>query len=287
MTIAITRRVKVHTGDKPAREVSPHGLAFIERVEGEPGTGKPALVAFRDPADVWTIGWGHTHGVHEGMTCTTNDAVRWLDYDLDDAEQAVSELVTVPLNGNQFDALVSWVFNVGEPAARTSTLIRLLNQGDYDAVPEQLARWNKITKGGRKVVSRGLVNRRAAEAALFTLPVVTVSPIEPPALQVGDLPPPLVPVPATASATPHPPPRAITHAAGGKTGVAALIAGAGGLIAEGYKQVQPTLDAMREITTGIGQGPAWLRVVGAGLVLVSIGTLAYSLWRRHRELRGH
>ncbi len=90
-----------------------------------------------------------------------------LDQDLSGSEAVVNEAVTVPLNQNQFDALVSFVFNVGDGAFRSSTLLRLLNQGQYDQVPSQLKRWN-MDNGH---VVQGLVNRRAKEIALWNTPV--------------------------------------------------------------------------------------------------------------------
>jgi lysozyme len=90
-----------------------------------------------------------------------------LDQDLDGVEKTVNEAVTVPLNQNQFDALVSFAFNVGNGAFRGSTLLKLLNQGQYDQVPAQLERWNKDNGN----VVQGLVNRRAKEIALWNTPV--------------------------------------------------------------------------------------------------------------------
>lgn len=90
-----------------------------------------------------------------------------LDQDLDVTEQTVNTAVTVPLNQNQFDALVSFTFNVGDGAFRGSTLLRLLNQGQYSQVPAQLRRWTK--DNGHEV--QGLINRRAKEITLWNTPV--------------------------------------------------------------------------------------------------------------------
>lgn len=90
-----------------------------------------------------------------------------LNQDLSGSEAVVNEAVKVPLNQNQFDALVSFVFNVGDGAFRSSTLLRLLNQGQHDQVPSQLKRWN-MDNGH---VVQGLVNRRAKEIALWNTPV--------------------------------------------------------------------------------------------------------------------
>ncbi len=128
------------------------------------------LKAYICPAGKLTIGWGHTgRDVTPGMTITAEEAERLLMKDLGWSEDVVEKYVKVPLNAHQFDALTSWVFNHGEEKVKNSTLFKLLNKGQYDAVPAQLARWNKHRnkKTGRLEVSRGLVRRRAAEAALW------------------------------------------------------------------------------------------------------------------------
>jgi lysozyme len=115
------------------------------------------------PRDKWTIGWGHTEGVHKGMYITEEQAEKFLREDVEDAEEVVLRLVLVPLTQNQFDSLVSFVFNIGEAQFRTSTLLRVLNKGNYEEVPNQLLRWNK--QDGR--VLAGLVSRRAKERELW------------------------------------------------------------------------------------------------------------------------
>lgn len=126
------------------------------------------LVPYQDDAGVWTDGYGNTHGVvPHGPAITQAKAEADLRRNLRSAAAAVDRLVKVPLTDNQFGALVSFVFNVGIAAFTVSTLLKLLNQGRYEAVPAQLARWNKVTVKGKKVVSRGLTNRRAAEAGLW------------------------------------------------------------------------------------------------------------------------
>lgn len=122
------------------------------------------LNAYLCPARVWTIGYGHTKTAKAGMRITHEWALDLLRQDLQDAENSVNQYVKVKLTQNQFDALVSFVFNVGIGAFRKSTLLRLLNKGQYDAVPAQLMRWNRA---GGKVLS-GLTRRRAEEAALWS-----------------------------------------------------------------------------------------------------------------------
>lgn len=97
------------------------------------------------------------------MVITEEEAEQLLKDDLDRFERVVQDKVTVPLTDNQFAALVSFAFNVGTGAFQRSTLLRKLNAGGYDAVPEQLARW--VHAGGRRL--QGLANRRAAEAGLW------------------------------------------------------------------------------------------------------------------------
>lgn len=145
------------------------GLKIIENSEGL------ALKAYLCPANVWTIGYGHTKGVKQGDTCTIEQARAWLMEDCVEAEKAVHRLVKVPLNQNQFDALVSFCFNVGaDEDADTiaeglgdSTLLRKLNSGDYVGCAGEFPKW--VNAKGR--VLPGLVTRRKAEQTLFTKPI--------------------------------------------------------------------------------------------------------------------
>jgi len=133
------------------------GLGLIKTFEG------CKLTAYLCPAGVWTIGWGRTTNVKRGDTCTQAQADAWLEQEYDAFERKVRSLVKVPLTANQMGALVSLAYNVGMGALGSSTLLRLLNAGQYDAAAKQFARWNKA--GGR--VLAGLTRRRAAEAASF------------------------------------------------------------------------------------------------------------------------
>jgi lysozyme len=125
------------------------------------------LEAYQDQRGIWTIGYGHTHDVSQGMTCTAEQANAWLIEDSQSAWDAICEFVLVPLTETQGGALLSFVFNVGRHAFKESTLLIKLNGGHYDAVPSELAKWNKITVNGEKIFSNGLTNRRNTEAALW------------------------------------------------------------------------------------------------------------------------
>lgn len=156
--------------------LSPAGYAFLREFEQfRPTAYRP------HPDDVWTIGWGHTAGVKEGDTCTLTQAEVWLHEDTAAAEKDASDHVEVPLNQAQFDAFVSIVFNAGpgrvahgnDPgrdgiirlaSGQPSTLLRLLNAGDYAGAAAEFPRWRK--SGGR--VMAGLVRRRGRERKIFT-----------------------------------------------------------------------------------------------------------------------
>lgn len=127
------------------------------------------LQAYLCPAGVATLGVGHTRGVKLGDRCSQEQADMWLTQDLEDAGAAVASLVKVPLTQGQFDALTSFVFNLGARRLAESTLLILLNKRDYHGAAAQFARW--VHSDGK--VLDGLVRRRAAEAKLFMPPEAT------------------------------------------------------------------------------------------------------------------
>lgn len=122
------------------------------------------LTAYQDSVGIWTIGWGHTGSVKKGDIWTQGEADNILLNDLDKFEGYVNQYVKVPLTQNQFDALVSWTFNLGPGNLKSSTMLTKLNEKKYDEVLSQMKRWNKA--GGK--VLRGLERRRNAEAAMFS-----------------------------------------------------------------------------------------------------------------------
>ena len=113
--------------------------------------------------DVPTIGFGHTRGVAMGDTCTQEQADAWFLEDIAWVEDCVNRATTVGLMQNEFDALCSLCFNIGCNAFSGSTLVKLLNNSDYDGASAEFARWNKQNHQ----VLAGLTKRRQAEAQLF------------------------------------------------------------------------------------------------------------------------
>lgn len=143
-------------------QTSEKGIALIKEFEG------CKLTAYQDSVGVWTIGYGWTQPVdgkpiRAGMTIKQETAERLLKTGLVSYESDVSRLVRVGLTQGQFDALVSFTYNLGARSLSTSTLLRKLNAGDYAAAADEFLRWNKA--GGK--VLNGLTRRREAERALF------------------------------------------------------------------------------------------------------------------------
>ncbi len=154
----------------PPTDINQAGLDLLKEFEGF------SEVAYRDPGGTLTIGYGHTGpDVVEGMTITPEEAERLLRLDVQEAEDAVANLVTVGLNENQFSALVSFVYNVGAGDLEESQLLVLLNQGDYLRAADELLSFN--TDDG--VVLEGLTRRRQAERQLFLTPPVGPVPTPP------------------------------------------------------------------------------------------------------------
>lgn len=136
---------------------SQEGVDLIRHFEG------CYLKAYLCPANVWTIGYGHTKNVHPDDEIDKEQAEALLIEDLEEFEDYVNALVEIDLEQHEFDALVSWTFNLGPTNLRESTLLNRINYGPVSDVPFQIQRW---TRAGGKVL-QGLVKRRAAEAALW------------------------------------------------------------------------------------------------------------------------
>ncbi len=142
-------------------KTSNKGIELIKRFEGL------RLKAYQDSRGTWTIGYGHTGGVKSGDTITEQEAVELLARDLKTAEDAVNEQ-NLSLSQNQFDALVSFVFNVGTDNFEGSTLLKKakLNAND-PTIRYEFSRWNKVKFNGVYIPIAGLTRRRAAEADLY------------------------------------------------------------------------------------------------------------------------
>ena len=138
-------------------KISLEGLSLIKKFEG------CKLVAYKCSAGVWTIGYGHTTGVKKGDVCTQEEAEKLLRGDIFKFEEYVQDSVKVDLDQSQFDALVAWTFNLGPGNLRSSTMLKKLNNGEYESVPFEMRRWNKA--GGKTL--DGLIRRRQAESLLF------------------------------------------------------------------------------------------------------------------------
>jgi len=139
-------------------KISQRGIDLIKSFEG------CRLEAYKCPAGIWTIGYGATGpSIKEGMKWTQEQAEAALLKHVAEFESAVNSMVTVPITQAQFDALVSFVYNIGPNAFRKSTLLDLLNDGDYSGAAQQFARW--ISKG--TPAEPGLRRRREAERQLF------------------------------------------------------------------------------------------------------------------------
>lgn len=143
----------MNTGEK--------GIELIKSFEG------CRLTAYRDSVGIWTIGYGHTAGVEQGMTITQAKAEGLLKNDLVIYENYVKKYITYALNQNQFDALVSFTYNLGGGNLQKSDLRKYLNAGNLQAAANEFDKW--VYAGGIKL--SGLVRRRAAEKALFLTPV--------------------------------------------------------------------------------------------------------------------
>lgn len=141
---------------------SPKGRAAIAAREGN------ILHAYQDSIGVWTIGVGHTAAAGEphparGMTITAAQSDTILADDLHAVEKTIKGLVSVPLNQNQFDALVSFVFNVGGGNFRSSTMLKKINAKDYHGAADEFPKWSKA--GGKTLP--GLQKRRVGEREQF------------------------------------------------------------------------------------------------------------------------
>lgn len=225
--------------------VSEQGINLVKRFEGlHKVTDEGDVRAYRCPAGKWTIGYGHCRGVKSGIRASVDQCDIYLKDDLNDAGSAVKRHVSVPLSQGQFDALVSFVFNLGAGNFQRSTLLTKLNAGKYDEVPSEILRWDKAKVEGTKVSLRGLTRRRTAEAALFAMDA-------PLAADGGDLMP------------QKPEQTAIKPLKKSKTLAGAGVAGSAGILGEVASQLQPLVGYSENIEY------AFLALSLAGVALVT------------------
>lgn len=145
-------------------QISYNGINFLKEVEGFRDE------AYLDTGGVWTIGYGTTringHPVTQGMKCTKEQATQWLYDDIASTQTTINTNIPVTLTQNQFDALVSFVYNIGVAAFGGSTMLKCLRKCMFIQAGQQFDRWNK---DNGKVVA-GLTNRRALERKMFEGP---------------------------------------------------------------------------------------------------------------------
>ncbi len=149
---------------KPRHQVSPAALDMIKRFEGYERR------AVQLPDGRWTIGHGHTRGARAGAEVSESDAEALLIYDLIPITEAIDQAVFTPLTNNQFDALASFVFNIGVEPFQRSAILRRINAGEMVQAAFELEIWRKADFEGERIVVDALVRRRAAEKALFLTP---------------------------------------------------------------------------------------------------------------------
>jgi lysozyme len=148
----------------PRHRVSPAAIALIKRFEGL------RLAAAQLDDGRWTIGYGHTRSAREGAHVTEADAEALLAYDLIEVEAVINGLTYTPLTQNQFDALASFVSNIGIEAFRHSSVLRRINEGALLQAGCAMEMWRKAEFEGERIVIDALVRRRATEKALFLTP---------------------------------------------------------------------------------------------------------------------
>lgn len=151
------------------KSVSEKGVDLVKEFEGLHEVKEDGQVyPYKCSAGVLTCGYGATREVYKDTVWSQEYCEQRLMIDLNEHAEAVHHYVTVPLTQNQYDALTSFIFNLGAGAFKSSTLLKKLNQSLYDEVPEQFMRWNKARVNGKLTALAGLTRRRAAEAAMFS-----------------------------------------------------------------------------------------------------------------------
>lgn len=211
-----------------------------------------SVKAYKCPAGIWTIGYGHTEGVTEDMVITKEEAEDLLLEDLTDFSKQVLAVVRVPMSQAQFDALVSFTYNVGIGNLKASTLLKKLNAGDYDGAAAEFPKWNKARVDGQLQPLAGLTRRRTAEAALFAMDA---------AVGVDGV--------VQVQAPQEEPVKPLTKS---KTMAGATIAGAGVVLTEAAKQLEPVVHMSETV-----------KQIFIVLTVIGIGIVAYARWKDHKD----
>lgn len=224
-------------------KTGPKGLNLITEFEGFRGD------AYFDPVGVLTIGFGSTHNVKEGDAITRDQALDRLVRELGMYENAVGQACTVEPTQHQFDAMVSFCYNVGPANFRKSTVLKAHNNGDFQAAARAFSLWNKA--GGK--VWPGLTRRRAAEAALYLSPLA------------GEL----------AMPQQIDPERPMTASTINRAGIAA----AGTTTLAATVEVAQQVSTLKQI---LGDAEVWLVPL---LLVAVVGLIGYIIWERVRTRR--
>lgn len=247
--------------------ISEQGLEKIKQREGV------VLRVYLDSAGKKTAGMGHL--LHEnsslkvGDTITKEQSDEWARVDIGIAERCVNTSVNVRLVQDQFDALCSFVFNVGCAAFKSSTLLKLLNNRDYTGAKGQFSRWHYVTVGGKKKPSDGLMNRRIAEAAQFG----SVGPQEQAAVKL-------------VSTSVAEPPKKVLETTTGKLQATAVVTGGTVAIIQGITQAMPALNGINQVNMSVHGMPPWLMVVSVLLVVGCIGACVMTIVHKKKTLLG-
>lgn len=146
------------------RVLNEAGMVLISAFEGV------RLVAYRDVSGTWTIGYGHTADVFEGDTITSDQAMQLLGQDLASFRSVVDGATNGKATDNQFAAMVSLTYNIGQTAFKSSSVLRLHNGGEPAKAAAAFLLWDKAHVDGRLVVINGLLRRREAERDLYNMP---------------------------------------------------------------------------------------------------------------------
>lgn len=220
------------------------------------------LTAYLDTGGVWTVGFGHTGpDVHEGLRITEAKALQLFEEDVNEAADIVRRLVEVSLTQGQFDALTSFVYNIGAGQFADSTMLRLLNKGLYEAASDEFPRWVY----DNKVRLRGLVIRRAKEQMLFesdSVPSKSAS-ASPTSFSA--------PAPIGSSNKPDAPPSKVLETTTGKLQTVAAVAGGGAA----------AVSATNRFINSIVLTPASIAV--SSLVVVTLACIGWTLWHKWKD----